>query len=61
MEAFAWTGVGVAALLITAWTASWITGLLSSPIGRWILTIWALITLVVWGVLGGIYLIIQAV
>lgn len=61
MEAFAWTGVGIVALLLAAYFLFGIVGLLRDPLGRWFLFGWTLIGVAAWGVVGALYLLVQAV
>lgn len=59
MNAFAWTGIGIAAVALVAWFTATIQGLLNSPVVRWFLIGWSLVGLIVWGVLGALYLIVR--
>jgi hypothetical protein len=61
METLAWIGVGVLGLLFAIYAVIWLVGMLSDPIGRAFMTGLALLAIVVWGVLGGLYLIAKAV
>lgn len=61
MEAFAWTGVGIAAMLLAAASLSGMVGMLTSPIGRALLIAWSLIGVAAWALVGTIYLLVQAV
>lgn len=58
-DIFAWTGVGILALLLALWGIVWLVGLLSDPVGRAVMLAMALVAATVWGVLGGIYLIME--
>jgi hypothetical protein len=57
----AWIGVGIGAMLVLGWLLVGIGGMLSSPIGRSILVCWTILGIAVWGVIGGIYLIAEAI
>jgi hypothetical protein len=59
MEIVAWTGVGILALLIVIVAAIWINGILSDPIGRTLAAGLTIMAIAVWGVIGGIYLIVE--
>lgn len=61
LDAFAWTGVGIAGILLAAVIVMWIYNLLSNPIGRAVALALALLGIAVWGLLGGIYLIMEKV
>jgi hypothetical protein len=61
MEIIAWIGVGILGLLIAIILVIWTVGMLKEPLGRAILLGLSLTALVVWGVLGGIYLVTKAV
>lgn len=61
MEAFAWTGIGIGALVSTVWILGMVYGLLKAPVGRAILLGWAIIGIGVWAVIGVGILIAQAV
>jgi hypothetical protein len=56
MEVFAWTGLGIIALLLLVSLVVWIVGMLSNPFGRAILLGWALLAAAAWAVTGGLYL-----
>jgi hypothetical protein len=60
MEIFAWTGVAIGALLVIIYAVIWLVGMLSNPIGRYILIGWTLTAAIAWAVLGGIYLVSKA-
>jgi hypothetical protein len=61
MEIIAWIGVGILGLLVAIILVIWTVGMLKELLGRAILLGLSLTALVVWGVLGGIYLVTKAV
>lgn len=56
METFAWIGVGAAGMFCALFAVIWTVGWLRDPIGRVIAAGIAILALIAWGVLGGIYL-----
>lgn len=60
MNVVAWTGVGIAAVvLVFGFFISGITGLLTTSVGRALLGAWVLLGTVTWGLVGAVYLIVM--
>lgn len=58
---FAEVGVGLAGLLLVSVFLAFTVEMLKSSIGRALVAYWALVFVVAWGALGGLYLLAKAV
>lgn len=61
MNVLAWLGVGIAALVLAVWFLPTVIGMLLYPLSRALVYVWTSIVIIVWGLLGGIYLTVEAV
>lgn len=60
MDTLAWMGVGALAIVAIVWLLTLAYDLLHAPMGRALLLTLSIIAVVLWGCLGGLYLIVKA-